>query len=50
MLKPASEGTHRRAGPIGDDGDDIGDEHAGDFTPIGLDLIPGSTEFGVYIG
>ena len=49
MLETASEGTHRRTGAIRDDSDDIGDEHAGDLTPIGLDLVPGVAESGVLI-
>ena len=49
MLKSASEGTHRRTGAIRDDCDDVGNEDAGDLTPISLDLVPGIAESGVLI-
>ena len=49
MLEAASEGTHRRTGAIRDDCDDVGNEDAGDLTPIGLDLVPGVAESGVLV-
>ena len=49
VLEAASEGTHRRTGAIRDDCDDVGNENAGNLTPIGLDLVPGVAESGVLV-